>query len=84
MYEEYKTTYSVKDATLSHKNTKERKNYPFFKKDLNSKSTNIYKNFEADFDINTKIEEQTDAEFLDTLGIRINGLKKCNNENTEY
>ena len=44
--------------------------------DLNSKNSVIYEEFEKKFGI-TKIEDQEDEEFLDTLGLRIKGLEIC-------
>ena len=61
--------------------------YPLFKEDLYSKNALPYENFEIKYGITKKIEEQTDEEFLDTLGKRIDGLNVCKtdpNYNEEF
>ena len=66
-------------SNLSNTNYKNKKNqsYPDFQKDLFEKSNIIYENFESNTHINTRIDYQTDSEFLITLQERIKGLQKC-------
>jgi len=71
IFNEYKASYID-----GFKPTKD-KPYPFFMEDLNSKSDKPYKEFEEQNGITTKIEDQDDKQFLDTLGKRIEGLKQC-------
>ena len=78
MCKEYEKTYIITiTKTDTHKTTTDGKLYPFFMEDLNSKNSVIYEEFEKNVGITTKIEDQTDEEFLDTLGKRIEGLNQC-------
>ena len=79
MFEHYKTTYSVIDKKTEKDKftTQEGKIYPLFMEDLDSKSSSIYENFEKEHGITIKIEDQTDEEFLKTLGKRVDGLETC-------
>ena len=71
IFNEYKATYIDE-----FKPTKD-KPYPFFMEDLYSKNDKLYKEFEEQNGITTKIEDQDDEQFLDTLGKRIGGLENC-------
>ena len=77
IFKRYKETYidSI-SLTDTHKRTKEGNSYPFFNQDLYNKNTVIYETFEDKYGIKTKIDEQTDEAFFETLGVRINGLKQ--------
>ena len=78
MFDKYKAIYiDTIIKTESHKQANEGKPYPFFIEDLNSKNTIIYEEFEKNIGITTKIEDQNDEEFFNTLGKRIEGVNKC-------
>ena len=78
LYNKYKETYiDTIIKTPSHKTTKNGEPYPFFMTDLYGKNDLLYENFEKQYGIEKKLEEQTDEEFLNTLEKRINGFKKC-------
>ena len=86
IFERYKTTY-IDSISLTepdiHMKTSDEKPYPLFQEDLYNKSENTYKNFEEKLGIKTKIEDQTDEQFVETLKKRREGLQKCLNEPTK-
>ena len=85
IFKKYKDTYidSIEsNGTDSHMKTIEGKLYPNFTKDLYNKNTIIYETFEKNNGIHKNIEDQNDKEFIQTLGVRINGLEKCLDEST--
>ena len=78
MFNQYKKEYSVVEKTEKHTFTTNEGNiYPLFMEDLYRKNSLPYENFEKQYGITKKIEDQTDEEFLETLGKRVNGLEKC-------
>ena len=80
IFERYKTTY-IDSISLTepdiHMKTSDEKQYPLFQEDLYNKSSLPYENFEENVGIRTKIENQSDEEFFNTLGKRVEGLNQC-------